>query len=284
VGPLNGGTPWPAQFVSARKAEREWLSYVRGVYQFLPGYRSTREQSSALVIASRSTWSELPERWRDRAVYVPENGIDPRRFVPRAKGVVSGPLRAIFVGRLVPYKGADMLLDAAVHALREGHMRLDLVGDGPQLTDLRAQAERLGIARHVTFHGWQNQQRVAELLATADLFAFPSIREFGGGVVLEAMACGVPPLVVDYGGPGELVTAETGYAIPLGSRAEIVSRMREAFAAIVAHPAELAEKGQCARQRVERLFTWSKKAEQLQAVYAWTLGRANKPDFGMPFA
>ena len=283
VGPLNGGTPWPPQFDSARRAEREWLSYVRGVYRFLPGYYSTREHSSALVVASRSTWAELPERWRGRAVYIPENGIDPKRFVPRATRVAEGPLRVIFVGRLVPYKGADMLLDAAAHALRDGRARLELVGDGPQMAELRNQVNRLGIAGSVRFHGWQSQQQVAELLAAADLFAFPSIREFGGGAVLEAMACAVPPLVVDYGGPGELVTEQTGYAVQLGGRSEIVDRMRNILDAIVASPEQLLEKGRGARERVERLFTWSKKAEQLQAVYEWTLGRASKPNFGMPF-
>jgi glycosyltransferase involved in cell wall biosynthesis len=284
VGPLNGGTPWPAQFDSARRVEREWLSYVRGFYRFLPGYRSMGEQSSALIVASRSTWAELPERWRDRAVYIPENGIDPKRFITRAERVPSGPLRMIFVGRLVPYKGADMLIDAAAHALRDGRVCLELVGDGPQMAELRAQVNRLGIAGSVRFHGWQNQQQVAQLLAAADLFTFPSIREFGGGAVLEAMACGVPPLVVDYGGPGELVTEQTGYAVQLGSRSEIVDRIRSTLDTIVASPEQLLAKGHAARERVERLFTWSRKAEQIHAVYQWTLGRANKPNFGMPFA
>jgi len=283
IGPLNGGTPWPAQFDQARRAEREWLSYVRGAYRYLPGYRSTREDASALLIASRSAWAELPERWRDRAVYIPENGIDPARFHPGHERAASGPLRVIFVGRLVPYKGADMLIDAAAGALREQRVHLEIVGDGPQMADLVSQVRRLGLGERVTFHGWQTQERVAELLATSDLFAFPSIREFGGGAVLEAMACAVPSLVVDYGGPGEIVTDATGFAVPMGSRAEIVDSLRRALDGILVRPEELLHKGRAARERVERHFTWSKKAEQLLAVYAWVLGRAGKPDFGMPF-
>lgn len=283
LGPLNGGTPWPAGFDRARNAEREWLSYVRGVYRFLPGYGSTRENASALLIASRSTWAELPERWRDRAVYIPENGIDPARFRPRYERAASGPLRVIFVGRLVPYKGADMLIDAAAGALRERRMHLEIVGDGPRRAELMGQVRGLGLEESVTFHGWQAQERVADLLAAADLFAFPSIREFGGGAILEAMACGVPALVVDYGGPGEIVTDATGYTVPLGSRADIVDSMRRALDGILVSPEQRMRKGRAARERAERLFTWSKKAEQVRAVYAWVLGRAGKPDFGMPF-
>jgi glycosyltransferase involved in cell wall biosynthesis len=284
VGPLNGGTPWPAQFGKARRAEREWLSYVRGIYRHLPGYRSTRKQATALLIASRATWDELPGRWRDRAVYIPENGIDPVRFPARPERAFVGPLRVVFVGRLVPYKGADMLIDAAAPALREGRVQLEIVGDGPQRAELEEQIRRLGVGASVILHGWHTQQRVAELLAAANLFAFPSIREFGGGAVLEAMASGVAPLVVDYGGPSELVTDATGYTVPLGSRSEIVNSLGRALAGIVAHPEQLVAKGRAARERVERHFTWSRKAEQLCAVYEWVLGRAGKPDFGMPFA
>lgn len=283
IGPLNGGTPWPAGFDRARRAEREWLSYVRGVYRYLPGYGSTRKNASALLIASRSTWAELPERWRDRAVYIPENGIDPERFHPRYEQAAAGPLRVIFVGRLVPYKGADMLVNAAAGALRERRMHLEIVGDGPQRAELVSQVRSLGIEQSVTFHGWLAQERVADLLAKADLFAFPSIREFGGGAILEAMACGVPALVVDYGGPGEIVTEATGYTVPLGSRADVVDRMRQALGGILVSPEQRMSKGRAARERVERLFTWSKKAEQMRAVYAWVLGIADKPDFGMPF-
>jgi glycosyltransferase involved in cell wall biosynthesis len=283
VGPLNGGTPWPAQFGQARRAEREWLSYVRGVYRHLPGYRSTREHASALLIASRATWDELPDRWRGRALYLPENGIDPTLFPARQERAISAPLRVIFVGRLVPYKGADMLIDAAAPALRERRIQLEIVGDGPQKAELAGQVRRLGVDHGVTLRGWQTQARVAELLATADLFAFPSIREFGGGVVLEAMASGVPPLVVDYGGPSELVTEATGYKVPLGNRTEIVESLGRILADIVNRPEQLMAKGRAARERVERHFTWPRKAEQLRAVYDWVLGREGKPDFGMPF-
>ena len=176
-----------------------------------------------------------------------------------------------------------MLIDAAAGALREQRVHLEIVGDGPQMADLVSQVRRLGLGERVTFHGWQTQERVAELLATSDLFAFPSIREFGGGAVLEAMACAVPSLVVDYGGPGEIVTDATGFAVPMGSRAEIVDSLRRALDGILVRPEELPHKGRAARERVERHFTWSKKAEQLLAVYAWVLGRAGKPDFGMPF-
>lgn len=86
---------------------------------------------------------------------------------------------------------------------------------------------RAGFGEAVTFHGWVAHEGVPEILGRAHLLAFPSIREFGGGVVLEAMALGTVPLVVDYGGPGELVSGDTGHTIPIGTRPEIVAGLRD---------------------------------------------------------
>jgi glycosyltransferase involved in cell wall biosynthesis len=284
LGPLNGGVPWPRGFDGARRREREWLSYVRGAYKLLPGYRSTRRDAAALVIGSRDTWQQMPERWRDRCVYIPENGVDPARFPladeppPRAPG----PLRIAFLGRLVPYKGCDMLLAAAAPLVAAGRATIDVIGDGPERDALGKQAASLGIAAGVAFAGWVPHGDVAARLQRADVFGFPSVREFGGAVVLEAMALGVVPVVLDYGGPGELVTPRTGFALPMGRRDEIVAAFRSVLERLAAAPEALAPLRAAGRARVRRDFTWDAKAAQVERVYAWVTGRAAKPDFGMP--
>jgi glycosyltransferase involved in cell wall biosynthesis len=275
IGPLNGGVPWPKQFDAERRREREWLSYVRSAYKLLPGRRQTL-RADAIMVGSRHTEAEIPEKFRARTIYLPENGIDPDRFSHLADHQ-SGPMRACFVGRMVPYKGPDMLLEAAAPLLREGLMTLDFVGDGPMLEDLKTQAAVNGIEDVVTFHGWVAHQDVQEILAGSSIFAFPSIREFGGGAVLEAMALGVPPLIVDYAGPGELVDASTGFKVPLGSRTEIVDAVRAALRQLASEPALLRDTGKRARDRVESHFLWSRKAEQVLEVYLFALGRRDLP-------
>lgn len=284
LGPLNGGVPWPRGFDGARRKEREWLGYVRGLHRLVPGYRSTRRDAAAIVVGSRDTFAQLPRCWHDRAVYVPENAVDPARFdldsplAPREPG----PLRIAFTGRLVPYKGADMLLDAAADLVRAGTARIEVMGDGPERAALEQQVRALGIEAGVHFAGWVPHEQLAARLRRADVFAFPSVREFGGAVVLEAMALGVVPVVVDHGGPGELVTSRTGTAVPVGSRAEIVARFRAALGRMAADPAALGPLREAGRARVARSFTWDAKARQVLAVYEWVLGRGAKPDFGMP--
>lgn len=279
LGPLNGGVPWPKAFDAARRQEKEWLSYAREAYKLLPGYRSTLTSSSALLIGSLDTLAQIPQQHRHKCIYLPENAIDPVRFSMQSQTHTGGPVRACFVGRLVPYKGADMLLEAAAPLIRDGQLTLDVLGDGPMMAHLKQMVQDLGLGNGVRLHGWIEHRDLQALMCESQLFTFPSIREFGGGVVLEAMAIGLVPVIVDYAGPAELVTLDTGVKVPMGTRAEIVSRLHMALASLVAHPESLHAMGQTGRQRVHELFTWGVKARQVVDVYEWVLGRrAQKPE------
>jgi len=284
LGPLNGGVPWPRGFDGVRRREREWLSNFREVHRLLPGYRTTRRDASALLVGSREAWRQVPTRWGDRCVYLPENAIDPRRFdldAPLARRK-PGPLRISYLGRLVPLKGVDMLLDACADLLRTGKAMLEILGDGPERAALAEQSRELGVTGAVHFAGWIPHDEVGVRLASTDIFGFPSIREFGGGVVLEAMAMGAVPMVIDHGGPGELVSPRTGYAVPLGTRKEIVARFKSILERVATDPSSLESMREAGRRRVLDSFTWDAKARQVLAVYEWVLGKREKPDFGMP--
>ena len=284
LGPLNGGVPWPAGFDAVRRQEREWLSYLRGAYRLLPGHGRTYAAAAAVLAGSRHTEREIPASVRARCIYMPENAIDPARFDRIAAPPKDGPLRACFVGRLVPYKGPDMALEAAAPLLADGRMRLDFVGDGPMADALRRQAAALGVAGAVVFHGRLPHERVQDVAAGCHVLTFPSIREFGGGVVLEAMALGVVPVVVNYAGPGELVTARTGIALPLGPRDRIVADLRATLERLAGDRTALGPMAEAGRETAMGLFTWQAKAEQIAQVYDWIL--ADRPDapprFGFP--
>jgi glycosyltransferase involved in cell wall biosynthesis len=283
IGPLNGGVPWPTQFDSARRKEKEWLSYVRGAYRLLPGYRSTRRSASAILIASRDTFQQMPERYHDKCLYIPENAIDPAKFASgNDRRPPARPLRVVFVGRLVPNKGADMLVEAAAPLVREGLVRLDILGNGPQLDQLKELVAREKIENGVDLPGWVEHAQVGRRLAESDVFAFPSIREFGGAVAMEAMAVGTVPIVVNYGGPAEIVTPATGYLIDMGSRAEIVERLRSVLRDIAERPEQLAAKSALGLRRATEQFTWDAKAKQVAQVYDWVTNRGPKPQFPMP--
>ena len=280
VGPLNGGVPWPKGFDAARRKEREWLSYVRSAHRLLPAYRSTLESAAALITGSYDTLQQIPAAFRHKCIYLPENAIDPQKFAMSAAPAAAEGLRACFVGRLVPYKGPDMLLEALAPMLRGGRLRLDIIGDGPLMPALRDFVRSQQLEPFVTLHGWIEHRKVPEIMCRSQLLVFPSIREFGGAVVLEAMALGLVPVVIDYAGPGELVTDATGFKVTMGRRDAIVAGLRAAVAAICDRPGQIAALSQAARKRARTLFTWDAKAGQVLQIYDWVLGRrTEKPAF-----
>jgi glycosyltransferase involved in cell wall biosynthesis len=286
LGPINGGLPWPAQFPELRRAEREWLAYVRGLHRLVPGYAASRRNAAAILAGSMETLRQLPAASRPKAIYLPENAIDPTRFPRPQRGTARDlPLQALFAGRLVPYKGCDMAIRAAAPALRNGRLRLTVIGDGPERPALEALAAKERVAPSVHFAGRVAPAEMYRHYATSDLLLFPSVREFGGGVVLEAMTSGVVPVIVGYGGPGELVTKETGIKVPLADRDTIVSSLRAGLERLLAAPATCGAMAAAGQRRVDALFTWEQKAQQVSKVYAWALGETPiKPDLGFSAA
>jgi glycosyltransferase involved in cell wall biosynthesis len=280
LGPLNGGVPWPKQFRSAQHQEREWLSYVRGAYKLLPGYRSTRAHASAILVASMHTLALESPRHQSKCIYLPENAIDPARFNLQAEILDDGPLKVCFVGRLVPYKGVDMLLEAARPLVDQGLVQVDVVGDGLMMSRIRELAGPQ-VGAGVRLHGWLPHDQVQNVLAASHVLGFPSIREFGGGVVLEAMALGVVPMIVDYAGPAELVTAATGFKIPLGDREAIVQGFRAGLADVAGRRARLRDMAAAGRAAVHERYTWTAKAAQVHQIYDWVRWGGDKP---RPFA
>ncbi|OCJ09274.1 hypothetical protein A6U87_10590 [Rhizobium sp. AC44/96] len=278
LGPLNGGVPWPAGFGDVRNREREWLSAIRRLHRLMPGYRATRTNASAIIAGSRYTLSELPGSCAQRSFFIPENAADPTRFPFRKRELTGDTLRIAFVGRLVPYKGPDMLLDAVAAYKGERRLEIVIVGDGPLRQELEDKVRRYGLEDQVRFLGWIPNETLADALRDCHVMALPSIREFGGGVVLEAMSLGLVPVVANYGGPPELIDAGSGIAIDFSDRESLIAGLRETLERIAANPSLIAELSAGASRRVRELFTWQAKADQALAIYRWVLGQGSKPN------
>ena len=112
-----------------------------------------------------------------------------------------GPLRLLAVGRLIPRKGFDRLLRALQLACERGaDIKLTLVGSGPSEGELRALASELGLDERVEFAGFVDQDGLPAHYAAADAFAFPSLDDPFGFVLLEAMAAGLPAVASPLAG------------------------------------------------------------------------------------
>ena len=277
LGPLNGNLPWPKAFTAQLKREREWLSAARNFYKFLPFYRSTYHRADAVLAAFDHTISDLPKAIQEKTINFPEVGIDPEVFsYPQRQP--QERMTILFAGRLVPYKLPDVLVSAFAKYPRLRQHRLLVAGDGPERPRLEQLIAEHGLQDCVQLLGQKTQAEVGELMRQSDIFAFPSIRELGAGVVVEAMASGMACVVVDYGGPATLIGPERGVKVPLGTFDQLVDRFGEQLEALASNPDRALRLGQAAHQHATTYYTWDVKAQKTLEIYRW-LCAAQKPDF-----
>ena len=154
-----------------------------------------------------------------------------------------------------------------------------MVGDGPERPAIEALIRDTGLESRITVLGWRSQTEVATLMREADIFALPSIRELGAGAVIEAMACGLACVVIDYGAPGVLIDRDRGVKVPLANLDQLTRSFGHALEYLVADEQTSVRLGSTARQYAKQFFTWDRKARKLLAVYEWVLGRRGKPNF-----
>jgi len=273
LGPLNGGLKWPQEFNDELKREKEYLTYLRGAYRMLPYYRSTYGRSAAILAGFQHTIDDLPKSTLSRVIDFPEVGIDPEVFS------TSGPRPArerkviLYAGRFVPYKCPHVPVAAFARNPELRKHKLVMVGDGPERARIEAIIKEHSLQDCVELLGWKTQTEVGELMRTADIFAFPSIRELGAGAVVEAMACGLALAVVDYGAPAGLVTDECGVKIPLGTKDQLTERYATELESLAGDEERLRAAGLAAHERALRVFSWDAKALRTLEVYEWVTGR-----------
>jgi glycosyltransferase involved in cell wall biosynthesis len=281
IGPLNGGLPWPPGFSQLEK-QKEWISNLRNVYRYLPFASSTYRHAAAIIAGSSQTYAEL-SAYCEKVFFVPEPGIGrPLCFRTTASSEHEGKLELIFVGGLVPRKACDLALRAAAPLLRNNSARFTVVGDGPERSRLEQLARSLGIENAVLFCGWLSHAEVLKHLRSADVMVFPSVRDNGAGIVFEALGTGAVPVVADFGGPGDIVSAEVGYKVPLTNENEIVSRM-ETILTDLARDRDLLDRlRQQGMSYARERLTWDAKAHSVARVLNWAVGRGPKPDLPPP--
>jgi glycosyltransferase involved in cell wall biosynthesis len=272
LGPVNGGIPFPKGFQSIANQEFAYFNFFRALGRWLiPGYRQTYRNADRVLAGSTYTrdWLQQTFGMEDNRIDLfHENGLEASFFAAKPRTIQADPLRLLFVGRLVPYKAADMVIEAIsqLPPADRARVHLTIVGDGPQRQALEKLATECSLNAQVTFAGWVNQAQTRDYYQDADVFCFPSIREFGGAVVLEAMACGLPCIVADYGGIGEYVTTETGFKIEPRSRNFLVQGVTQAIQTLLHQPKLYPKLSQGAIERAEQ-FGWQTKAEGLIKIY-----------------
>jgi len=174
----------------------------------------------------------------------------------------------LYVGRIEPLKGIDVLLKAAALLDNTDDTRVLIVGGNPgsdtELDRLKALTSELGIDKMVTFTGSVKQNELPNYYSAANVFVLPSHSESFGLAALEAMACGTPVVVSRVGGLKTFIdSGETGYLVPWRCPEPFAQRLEM----LLANPRLQEAMGEAARAKALQMG-WGHAADRMLEFYS----------------
>ena len=269
IGPVGGGLKSPPAFVK-EESTAQWFVGLRAIdwwrIRFDPFLRRSFTDAACVLGIAEYVRQSIPYPIR-RFEILSETAIESIPTLVERRGKDgAGPLRLLFVGRLIRTKGARDAI-RAMSELADLNVRLDIVGDGPDHGECEGLSKSLGLENRVFFHGSQPRDVVDQFYDRADVFVFPSYREPGGNVVFEAMAFGLPLVVVDRGGPGAAVDDNCAIRLSAKSPTQLSSDIAAAIKRIASTPGLLDSMGRASIRRVHQVGMWDAKVATDGEIY-----------------
>jgi glycosyltransferase involved in cell wall biosynthesis len=273
MGPLCGGMSFPPAFRhldswSTRLAISMGRRLSALANRLIPG----RLRADVLMVANDQTAAALPRGCRGRVIKLIESGVDLSTWsaeaTPQPAKEPGAPVRFVFVGRFVDWKGVQYLIPAFRKVLeRGGDCVLDLIGDGELAPLIKGLVASHPLNERVRLHGWLSHPEAACIVRECDVFVMPSLRECGGGAILEAMALGKPIVATNWGGPANYVNETCGLLVDPSSEEAFVDGLADAMSHLAGSEELRARLGQGGKERVHQEYLdWDSKGDRVLEI------------------
>jgi len=277
IGPVGGlQTVPPGGRPLIRHRFREWVrDAVVATLAWNPLFRLSMRRVSRLVLATNSGRAALPPAIDAKAIG-PFQIAAPPAPPPAANlpppGWITGHFRVLWSGRLEDHKGLELLIHAVHQLQRENapvlaDLQVIITGNGPERTGYERRIREGGLEAFFHFAGFLPREEYEALWHYSDVFVFTSLRETTGVALIEAMGRGKPVVVIDNGGPGEMVAPDGGIRVACSTLEEAVGGFARALSELHASPSLRARLGRNAKALVEANFTWEAVSARMRALY-----------------
>ena len=268
IGPVGGSLESPPAF-AIEEGGTPWYQRLRKLdgwrIRHDPLLRRTFESADCVVGVAPYVAEFLTGLTLRRFEIMSETAIHEIR-PPVDRSGRAGPVRLLHVGRTVRTKGLRDVI-RAMDRLRDLDVVLDVLGDGNDHEACEALVRDLGLEDRITFHGTVPRATVDEFYERADVFVFPSYREPGGNVSIEAMAFGLPLVVCDRGGPGANVDDSCAFRLRAVSPAQLAADCATALRSLIEDPELRLRMGAAARAHAARNHLWHHRLERMSTLY-----------------
>jgi glycosyltransferase involved in cell wall biosynthesis len=244
-----------------------WKGRAVATYEQAIGKRVLRKSNRLIAVSDAVAAHARTLGVSDTPIDVVPNGVDCSVYHPAAvRSDPSESVVGIFVGRLLPNKGPQYLLEALQRLPAELDYRLRIAGEGPMQAELERSAADHGLSDRVEFLGLRFD--IPDLMRDADFFVRPSTLEGMPLTVLEAMASGIPVIATNVAGTGEaVVDGETGILVEPGD----IEALTGAPETMIRNGQTRREMGAAGRRRAKESYSWDRVSERSLEVLdaAW---------------
>lgn len=201
-------------------------------------------------------------------------------FFRTRKKPEKGFINVIFIGRLVRKKGIPFAIKAIAEVIKKHtNVRLTIVGDGPERTNLELLIKKLKLQQKVKLYGWKNHSEIVAILNKAHIFLLPSVTPSNGNeegianALKEAMAMGLISIATWHAGTPELIDhGISGFLAPEKNSMALAGAINY----VIEHPEKWQSIGLAARKKIENEFEYGKLAQELETIF-YTLLNNGKP-------
>lgn len=275
IGPLGGGLTTPQGFAS-EVGQGSLLTRLRAVDDFRIAYDPWLRSSYAgaeliLGVAPyvREKLAPIPLKRFESVLERGHGAFPPAKLRQNDVGRVT----LLHVGRCIRTKALRDVVRAMAKLRDLPNVRLISAGDGEDLYPCRQEADILGVADRITFHGRIPREEVEKLYKSSDIFCFPSFREPMGGVFFEAMAHGLPVIAAARGGPEFIIDDTCGMKLPATEPDQFCTAIADAVRTLANDPDLRLRLGSGSRDRLRSFGSWHDKAQALVTLYNEALSR-----------
>lgn len=232
-GPIGGGETFPLRYALETSATNWVFEGARMACSMMSRFRPTvisaARNVDVVIATNRQTEQLLRSLGRTKPIIRQPMVITRRRFdeIRRsAKPKADDKLRIISGGSVEGRKGFALTIKA-LKELKKHRVPFDftITGHGMEMDRLRRLAHTCGVAEHVRFETNLTAQEYISKLAESHVFCFPSLRDNAPVTLIEAMAAGCVPVVLDNGGPAEAIDADSGFVLPVESPSKTTERI-----------------------------------------------------------
>lgn len=270
-GPVGGAQNYPWRFLPGASMVGAAFEVTRSVLNFLQLHASRRvrtasRSASAIFAANPENKQKLLQVLGAESILMCDAGAAPLNDDYLKPHANSDAIRILWAGNLATWKALELLIQALALLPEEVPYELHVLGEGPRRRQWERLAERKGVARNVRWFGRVPHDEALEQFHWADVFAFTSLRDTSGTVVLEALAAAKPVICLDHQGVGAIVTPECGIKIPVTNRHDVARRLCDAVALLQRNRKLRDALADGARTRASD-YLWSRQAGRIAEEY-----------------